>query len=181
MDAPAASSECQTKEGIIEVIASAMRCLSDESLDPEERFDLAEYMISKLPQATFPTFHKFGDGVYVREVSYPAGTVITGVTYLKEFPIFFLKGEVAIYWLEGRKTMQNVFHAPAYTMTKPGTRRFGFVLSDTTMAYAVPTDKTTPDDVLTDPGFISQRVNPLLDPGFIPEWRRANQQQERLS
>lgn len=160
---------------IIEVISSAMKCLIDESLEPEERFDLAEYMISTLPQATFPTFHNFGDGVYVREVCYPAGTVITGVTYLKKFPLFFLKGEVAIYWLEGRRTMRNVFKGPSYTMTMPETRRFGLVLEDATMVYAVPTDKTDPDEILSNPEFISQRKNPILDKGFIPEWKRANQ------
>ena len=49
----------------------------------------------------FPLKHTFADGIYVREITIPAGIIMTGKIHLHDHPNFLLKGSVTVYTEEG--------------------------------------------------------------------------------
>ena len=153
-----------------ELIKSALAALVDESLSPTERFDLAEFLLSKIPQVDLPIFHNFGDGIYTRECAHPMGSILTSVMHKYRHPFFLLKGKIAVYWLEGDKAFSTILTAPTYTMTQPGTRRIVLALEDTNAVIALRTDSKNPDEIMQ--AATEDTENPLLDPDFIPAWRR---------
>jgi len=158
-----------------EVFQSVLACLVDEALAPEERFDLVDYLMSELPEVAAEQasiFHRIAGGMYVREMFHAAGTFLTSVTHLFEHPFFLIKGEIAVYWIEGAKVFSNTFRAPTYTITAPETRRFVFAIQDTTVVTVHRTDEIDPDRAIE--SLISDRKNPLLPEGFVPAWKTLN-------
>ncbi len=156
-----------------EVIDKSFVILSDESKPPLDRFDEVEAMTAALPQFEFPVFHKFSDGQYLREGFYPAGTVIVGVEWNVGYPMFILKGKIAMVWLENGNMFSRIIEAPTYTVTQPNTRRIGIFLEDTSAVMVLRTDEITPDAVMNSDA-VSKRRNPLLHETFEPAWVNAN-------
>ena len=52
-----------------------------------------------------PLKHSFSEGIYVREITIPEGTVLTGKIHKHRHPNFLLKGEVIVITEEGRETL----------------------------------------------------------------------------
>ena len=67
-----------------------------------------------------PLKHSFSDGIYVREITIPAGMVIIGKIHKHNHPNFLLKGEVVVITEEGGK---EELKAPCSMISKPGTKR----------------------------------------------------------
>ncbi len=67
-----------------------------------------------------PLKHSFSDGIYVREITIPAGMVIIGKIHKHDHPNFLLKGEVVVITEEGGK---EELKAPCSMISKPGTKR----------------------------------------------------------
>tara|TARA_R110002051_G_scaffold265712_1_gene325548 strand:+ start:3592 stop:4062 length:471 start_codon:yes stop_codon:yes gene_type:complete len=67
-----------------------------------------------------PLKHSFSDGIYVREITIPAGMVIVGKIHKHDHPNFLLKGEVVVITEEGGK---EELKAPCSMISKPGTKR----------------------------------------------------------
>lgn len=84
---------------------------------------LEEHMLA-LPQAECPVVHHFGPGIYVREVTLPAGTLAIGHAQRFEHLNIMLTGAVAILKDDGTT---EVLRAPMIFVGKPG-RKVGFVL-----------------------------------------------------
>lgn len=84
---------------------------------------LEEYMLA-LPQAECPVVHHFGPGIYVREVTLPAGTLAIGHAQRFEHLNIMLTGAVAILKDDGTT---EVLRAPMIFVGKPG-RKVGFVI-----------------------------------------------------
>lgn len=161
------------------VITLIFDTLQDDSLSPNERMDRAESLVATLPQVECPAFHEFCDGQYVREVFAPAYSALTSVTHLQKHPLFILKGELLVCWIEGEKLLSHTFTAPTYTITTPGTRRFTIVIEDCNAVAVFRSDATTPDAVFEE--LMENRPNPLLSEDFVPIWKRANAQSKELS
>ena len=73
------------------------------------------------------TTHKFTDGMYIREIFMPAGSLITSKIHKTEHPYIVSYGKVAVSidsedWDE--------ITAPYTGITKPGTRRVLYILED---------------------------------------------------
>jgi len=81
-----------------------------------------------------PLKHSFSEGIYVREITIPEGTVLTGKIHKHRHPNFLLKGEVIVITEEGRETLT----APCSMMSKAGTKRALYAVTElvwTTVHY----------------------------------------------
>ena len=75
-----------------------------------------------------PLTHTFSDGIYVREIFMPAGTVCVGKIHRHEHPNMLMKGRVTVVTEEGGITE---LQAPMSMISPAGTQRAVFVHEDT--------------------------------------------------
>ena len=73
------------------------------------------------------TTHMFTDGMYIREIFMPAGSLITSKVHKTEHPYIVSYGKVAVS-IDGDDW--NEITAPYTGITKPGTRRVLYILED---------------------------------------------------
>ena len=66
-----------------------------------------------------PLRHVFGDGIYIREITMPAGLVLTSKIHKTTHPYFILEGEVSVLTEDGMVRIK----APYWGMTKAGMKR----------------------------------------------------------
>ena len=72
--------------------------------------------------------HSFTDGVYCREMTIPAETMVVGKILKHKHHNFLVKGEILVATAEG-----GVQHlkAPMMIVSNPGTQRVGYALTET--------------------------------------------------
>jgi quercetin dioxygenase-like cupin family protein len=93
-----------------------------------------ENKLAKMPGAFFgdsdqmPLKHSFADGVYVREIFIPKGSVLTGKIHKHSHPNFLMKGEVVVVTEGGGR---EHLKAPLSIISEPGTKRAVYALEDT--------------------------------------------------
>lgn len=80
----------------------------------------------QLPQAPCSVVHRFGPGIYIREVTIPAGTWAIGHRQKTEHANFMLTGRVHIM---GEDQSFTELVAPLFFVGKPG-KKIGFILED---------------------------------------------------
>lgn len=85
---------------------------------------LEEAMLA-LPQADLPLDHFFASGVYVRQMTAPAGALLVGHAHKTEHVCILLKGSMTIATPDGIKTIS----APMTFIAPPG-RKVALVLED---------------------------------------------------
>jgi hypothetical protein len=73
------------------------------------------------------TTHRFTDGMYIREIFMPAGSLITSKIHKTEHPYIVSYGKVAVS-IDSEDW--NEITAPYTGITKPGTRRVLYILED---------------------------------------------------
>lgn len=106
---------------------------------------------------TLPLKHRFTDGMYIREIFMPAGTVLTSRIHKTNHPFSILKGKCNVY--DGDDL--EVLEAPHIGITEKNTRRLIHVLSDTIWVTYHVTDKTNLEDIEKE--LLVERENPLVD------------------
>lgn len=74
-----------------------------------------------------PLKHSFADGVYVREIFIPKGTLIVGKIHKHSHPNFLMKGDVSVMTEEGPKRLK----APLSMISPSGTKRVVYAHEDT--------------------------------------------------
>lgn len=74
-----------------------------------------------------PLKHSFSDGMYVREIFIPAGTVMTGKIHKHQHPNFLMSGEVVVVTEEGG---EEHLVAPQSIMSPAGTKRALHAITD---------------------------------------------------
>lgn len=79
-----------------------------------------------LEQADCPVFHYFNDGIYIREVRFPAGVAVVGHLQKCVHMNVFIQGKVEMLNLDGTT---KVLEAPMTFVGQPG-RKIGVVLED---------------------------------------------------
>ena len=67
-----------------------------------------------------PLVHTFSEGVYVREVFIPAGTMLTGKIHKHEHPNFLMQGKVSIITEDGGA---QIMEAPQSIISPAGCKR----------------------------------------------------------
>jgi hypothetical protein len=87
----------------------------------------AEASILECDQTEIDPVHYFCDGLYAREITIPAGTVLTGKIHSKEHINIISKGKIAVATEAGYKEIE----APATIVSMPNTKRIGYAIEDT--------------------------------------------------
>lgn len=67
----------------------------------------------------YPLVHTFSDGIYIRQITIPAGTLLSGKIHKHPHPNFLLEGKVVVATEDGYKTLV----APCSMISKAGTKR----------------------------------------------------------
>lgn len=101
--------------------------------------DLEKEMLD-MPQADCPVAHHFGPGIYIREVTLPAGIFAVGHAQRYEHLNIMLTGKVAI--VDGDQV--RVLEAPLIFTGKPG-RKVGYVLETCVWQNVYATNETDID------------------------------------
>ncbi len=83
-----------------------------------------ENALATLPGAMFgdacaPLEHTFGDNLYIRQITMPAGMVLTSKIHKTTHPYFIMRGDVSVVTEEGTVRIKG----PYWGMTKAGTKR----------------------------------------------------------
>lgn len=85
-----------------------------------------------------PLEHSFGDGIYVRKIFMPKGTLIISKIHKFLHPYFVLTGKASVLTEKGIELIE----APYHGMTLPGTKRALFIHEDMIWITVHVTDKT---------------------------------------
>ena len=119
--------------------------LMDMSLDIPlaDRINDLERCMLDTPQAECPVVHHFGPGLYIREMTAAAGTLIIGHAHKGEHMNILLKGKVRILNELG---VPEVLEAPAVFIAKPG-RKIALVLEDMVWQNIYATTETDLDKI----------------------------------
>lgn len=75
-----------------------------------------------------PLTHSFSSGIYVREISIPAGMLVVGKIHKHDHPNFLLKGDVVVVTEDGVEELS----APMSMISKAGTKRALYAKTDLT-------------------------------------------------
>ena len=84
--------------------------------------------------------HHLADGIYAREITVPAGSLITGLVHKAEHLNIISKGDITVWTEDGMRRIQ----APFTMVSRPGTKRVGFTHAETvwTTIHANPTNES---------------------------------------
>lgn len=94
-------------------------------------------------QVPLETKHYFSKGVYAREITIPAGTILTGHIHKYENLNIISKGKIEV--LVGNEL--KIIEAPATIVSPPGTKRIARALEDTVWITIHGTDETNVDKI----------------------------------
>jgi hypothetical protein len=101
--------------------------------------DLLESAMIQHPQIEIVPVHRFADGIYAREITIPAGTLLTGKIHKTEHLNIISKGSITVW---SKKDGIKRIHAPFSFVAKPGTRRLGYAHEDTVWTTIHATQET---------------------------------------
>lgn len=108
--------------------SAAMQALKAETGARKELFAL-QAATADLPPVDCPLQHSFIDGVYVRTIFIPAGTVIVGKIHKHSHANILSQGEVSVFTEGGG--LQRL-KGPLTMVSAPGTKRAVYAHTDTT-------------------------------------------------
>ena len=122
-----------------------------------DALESALFNLAKDFPCDIPTFHRFADGIYIREIHAPAGTIFTSVTHKTCHPFVMSKGVADICDEYGDVTR---YTAPFTGITEVGTRRVFMVIEDMIWTTFHRTNLTDPDEWL--------RQNTCMENNLLP-------------
>lgn len=126
----------------------------------DDRVDELElFMVENYDTIDCPLTHRFTNGMYIREIFMPAGSLVTSKIHKTEHPYTISKGKVAVS-IDGKDWEE--LSAPYTGITKPGTRRILYILEDCvwTTYHLNPENCTNVNDI--EDRIIEKRDNNLL-------------------
>lgn len=109
-------------------------------LTQAEKLEQLESHMLELPQVDCPVVHRFGPGIYIREVHFPANTFAIGHCQRYDQLNMMLTGKVAI--VEDGEV--KILEAPMMFVGPPG-RKSGYIIEDTVWQNIYATDETDID------------------------------------
>jgi hypothetical protein len=92
-----------------------------------EKIDALEALMLREPQVEIEPVHHFAHGLYAREITIKAGTLLTGKIHRTEHLNIISKGRIVVLTEDGMREVA----APFTMISRPGTKRVGFALEDT--------------------------------------------------
>jgi len=123
--------------------------------DFEEKLSMVEMAIAdsdgaKLGDDVAPLEHHFADGQYIRQITMPAGLLVTSAKHKTRHPFFVMSGTVRVISSEG----ETLIEAPYWGITEPGTKRLLYAETEVVWITVHATEQTDVDklrDELTEP------------------------------
>lgn len=140
-----------------------------------KKVDILEEEFLKHPQVDCPVMHRFGPGIYIREVTVPAGSLAIGHRQRYAQMNVFLKGRVTITNDDGSTTE---LVAPMTFVGPPG-RKVGYVKEDMVWLNVYATDETdikTLEAMFLDKSEVWQAAQPAQQIGCtadVSDYHRA--------
>lgn len=102
------------------------------------KIEAIEKKFLSLPQVPCSVIHKFGPGIYIREVTLPQGSICIGHHQNFEHMNIFIKGRITILDENGQP---KEIKAPMTFVGKPG-RKIGYIHEDSVWLNVYPTSET---------------------------------------
>lgn len=102
---------------------------------------LQEAMMPMASEGVGETRHFFAEGLYLREMSVPAGTLVMGKTHRMEHFLIITKGRAIVVSEEGRQEIGAGYVSPS----PAGAKRAILALEDLTMVTVHPNEDNTED------------------------------------
>jgi hypothetical protein len=96
----------------------------------------------EFPQASCPVYHRFGPGLYIRELHMTAGTMAIGHIQKQDHVNILLQGKVMMI---NEDESTTVVEAPLFFIGKAGSRKIGLVLEDMVWQNIYATEETDID------------------------------------
>lgn len=103
--------------------------------------EVLESRMLDFPQVECPVVHHFGPGIYIREVTLPAGSLAIGHAQRFEHLNILLRGAVVMVGDDG---LLHTLRAPLIFVGKPG-RKMGYILEDTVWQNVYATEERDVD------------------------------------
>lgn len=119
--------------------------------------ELEAVMLDNFPVVDCPVTHHFTEGLYVREIFLPAGTLVTSKIHKTQHQYFVMKGK-CIVWIDG---VEHKIKAPYIGITQPNTRRVVYVISDSIWATTHVTEENETVEQIEE-RIIEKHDNPCL-------------------
>lgn len=112
---------------------------STVSVSINDQIENLERELLNLPQLECPLKHNFAPGVYMREITMPAGSFIIGHEHLTEHFNVVLTGKARVM-IDG--VIEDLI-APSYFISKPNVRKVLYIVEEMKFATIHPTDETS--------------------------------------
>ena len=113
------------------------------ALSDRDKVSLIEDEMRKHEQRVIPVKHYFSPGVYAREITIPADTLLTGRIHKYEQLNILSGGEISVLTDEGMKRVK----APFTVISPPGTKRIAYAHTECTWTTILATDEKDPDAI----------------------------------
>ncbi|MGH8207873.1 MAG: hypothetical protein ACRETK_13945, partial [Steroidobacteraceae bacterium] len=117
---------------------SAMDCpVTEPGVVPTRaQIERLERCMRECPQLTIEPVHRFAGGLYAREITIPAGTLLTGKVHRFEHLNIISEGDITVWTEDGMRRLR----APCTLVSRPGTKRVGYAHKTTvwTTIHATP-------------------------------------------
>ena len=152
---------------VMEVTGTALVAEMEHAAPVGNMVDAVEAWILQYPQLDIPPVHRFADGLYAREITIPAGSIVTGKIHKTRHLNIVSAGKISVY-CEGEPVRHIT--APFTFIAEPGARRVGVAHEDTVWTTIHGTHETDVEQL--EALLIEPHDNPLLmEPHmtFLPE------------
>ena len=113
-------------------------------MDVREAVEQIEDAMQGMPPAFLPIKHYFANGMYAREMTMPAGAIVTGAIHKTTHFCILSQGRVRVMSEDGI----DEFVAPAIIISQPGTKRAIHALEDTVWTNIHATNETDLDKLV---------------------------------
>jgi len=120
-----------------------MVALSSVEMSVRDKVWLLEDEIKKMPQCPIGIRHFFADRVYAREMSAPAGAIVTGKIHKYSQINILSKGRMSV--LLGEQIEE--ISAPFTVVAPPGSKRVFYCHTDCVWTTILGTDEKDPDKI----------------------------------
>lgn len=142
--------------------------IKEKEMSINKLMDQAECIIATGKPVEMPLTHRFTDGMYIREIFMPAGSILTSKIHKTNHPFVVSKGKCIVY--DGNKL--ETITAPHTGITEPNTRRLLYIEEDTIWTTFHVTKKTNVDEIEKD--IIQEHNNEMLDKELFNKFNKIN-------
>ena len=112
-------------------------------LSLRDKVNLIEGEMRKCEQREIPIKHYFSPGVYAREITIPADTLLTGRVHKYAQLNILSGGEISVLTEDGIVRVK----APFTVVSPPGTKRIAYAHTECTWTTILHTEETDPDKI----------------------------------